>query len=383
MKKTIKMVIVATMILFIATPTMAQNSNAVIKKTRYVYFWDVTASLNTNGLKNLTFDYLKKHIGNNLENGHEVIVYPFNDDIKDSISDPDNIDALIEIGEQYLEEHRDSLKNNREMNGGKEKLGFGGHTNVCAATKKAEELFTDKEYNTIAILVTDGDNEYPYDYDINKKGMDPLDAKDGGRQALREGIKKAFDEAQKNENTLNVLIYVAFGNDNPYDGYDNERGDMEKTKKFKFFDPESKFDVKFPTVKATCEKKEGKNYHMCSRDHEFTIKFSCPDKLEKNLNVIIECYGKCLKKRYEFEGTVTVSDNDNDNDNANAITVRDLHIDESKFDGNNEGSFYVKITITNNIYDGKNLYYVVTPVSQELDVRVTKDFSGSIKVRLK
>jgi len=62
MKKTIKLVIVATMILFIATPTMAQNSNAVITKTRYVYFWDVTASLNANGLKDETFKYLKEHI---------------------------------------------------------------------------------------------------------------------------------------------------------------------------------------------------------------------------------------------------------------------------------------------------------------------------------
>lgn len=371
MKKTIKLVIVATMILFIATPTMAQNSYAVITKTRYVYFWDVTASLNHNGLKNRTFDYLKEHIDNNLENGHEVIVYPFNDDIKDSISDPDNI---IEIGEQYLKDHEESLIKNRKQNSGKEKLGYGGHTNVCAATKKAEELFTSKEYNTIAILVTDGDNEYPYDYDINKKGMDPLDPKVKGREELRKGIQKAIVVAQENEATLNVLIYVAFGNDNPYEGYGSERKDMEKTKKFKFFNPESEFDVKFPTVTAKCIERKGKNYHMCSRDHEFTIEFSCPDKLEENLNVIIECDGECLKEPREFKGTVS---------NNDAITVRVLHIDESKFDGNNESSFDVKITIENYIYDGKNLYYVVTPVSQELVVKVTKDFSGSIKVRLK
>jgi len=245
---------------------------------------------------------------------------------------------------------------------------------VCAATKKAEELFTSEGYNTIAILVTDGDNEYPYNYDINKKGMDPLDAKDECRQALREGIKEAIEVAQENKATLNVLIYVAFGNDNPYDGYGSERKDMEETKKFKFFDPESEFNVKFPTVTATCKKRKGKDYHMCSRDHKFTIEFSCPDTLEENLNVIIECDGKCLKERYEFERTVS---------NNDAITVTDLHIDESKFDGNNEGSFHVSIEITNYIYDGENLYYVITPVKQELDVKVTKDFSGSIKVRLK
>ena len=372
------MVIVATMILFIATPTMAQNSNAVIEKTRYVYFWDVTASLNTNGLKNRTFDYLKEHIDHNLENGHEVIVYPFNDDIKNangiSISNSKDIDTLIVKGGRHLDDHTESFKNNCAEYGKPGLLGFGGHTNVCAATKKAEELFTNEGYNTIAILVTDGDNEYPYDYDINKKGMDPLDAKDEGRQALREGIKEAIKVAQKNKKTLNVLIYVAFGNDNPYDGYDNERGDMEETKKFKFFDPESKFDVKFPTVKAKCEKKEGKNYHMCSRDDEFTIEFSCPDTLEENLEVSIVCEGECLEKPYEFKGTVS----------NNAISVEGLpDIDESKFDGNNEGSFHVSIEITNYIYDGENLYYVITPVKQELDVLVTKDFSGSIKVRLK
>lgn len=380
MKKTIKLVIVATMILFIATPTMAQNSDTVITKTRYVYFWDVTASLNNDGLKDLTFKYLKNYIKNNLDNGHEVIVYPFNDDIKNangiSISNSNDIDTLIGKGEQYLEDHKNSFIENKTKHRGKAKLGYGGHTNVCAATKKAGELFTSKEYNTIAILVTDGDNEYPYDYNINMKGiMDPLDAKIEGRKELRVGIEKAIKEAQNNEKTLNVLIYVAFGNDNPYEGYGDERKKREDTKKFKFFKPGSKFDVKFPTVTAKCKEREGKDYHMCSRDHEFIIEFSCPDTLEENLNVIIECDGECLKERREFEATVSNKDA--------TITVRDLHIDESKFDGNNEGSFDVKITITNNIYDGKNLYYVVTPVSQTLVVRVTKDFSGSIKVRLK
>ncbi len=379
MKKTIKMVIVATMILFIATPTMAQNSNAVITKTRYVYFWDVTASLNHNGLKDLTFNCIKKHIDHNLENGHEVIVYPFNDDIKNANGIPirrgtDDIDALIKTGEQYLEDHKNSFIENKTKHRGKAKLGYGGHTNVCAATKKAGELFTSEEYNTIAILVTDGDNEYPYNYNINMKGMDRLDAKTEGRKALREGIKKAIEEAQDNKATLNVLIYVAFGNDNPYEGCDSDRDKMEKTKKFKFFDPESEFDVKFPTVKAKCKEREGKNYHMCSRDDEFTIEFSCPDKLEEDLEVSIVCDGECLENRYKFDGTVS----------NNAIDVMNLpDIDESKFEGNNEGSFNVSIEIKNYIYDGKNLYYVVTPVSQELDVRVTKDFSGSIKVRLK
>lgn len=371
------MVIVATMILFIATPTMAQNSNAVITKTRYVYFWDVTASLNTHGLKNRTFDYLKEHIGNNLENGHEVVVYPFNDDIKEAISisnRKDDIDTLIKKGEEYLKKHKDSFDDNKKKHRGKATLGYGGHTNVCAATKKAGELFTNKKYNTIAILVTDGDNEYPYNYDINMKGMDPLDAKDEGRQALREGIKEAIEVAQNNEATLNVLIYVAFGNDNPYEGCDSDRDDMEKTQKFKFFKPGSKFDVKFPTVKATCIKREGKDYHMCSRDHEFKIEFSCHDKLEEDLEVSIKCYGGCLEKDYKFDGKVR----------NNTITVRDLpDIDEFKFNGNNEASFNVKIEIGNDIYNGENLYYVVTLVCQEPVVKVTKDFSGSIKVRLK
>ena len=379
MKKTIKLVIVATMILFIATPTMAQNSNDVITKTRYVYFWDVTASLNNDGLKDLTFKYLKNYIKNNLDNGHEVIVYPFNDDIKNangiSISNSNDIDTLIGKGEQYLEEHAKSFNNNCAKKGKPGKLGLGGHTNVCAATKKAEELFTSKKYNTIAILVTDGDNEYPYDYNINMKGiMDPLDAKIEGRKELRVGIEKAIKVAQENKKTLNVLIYVAFGNDNPYEGYDSEREDMEETKKFKFFKPGSKFDVKFPTVTAMCKKRKGKDYHMCSRDHEFTIEFTCHDKLEEDLEVSIECEGECLEKPYEFKGTVS----------NNAISVEGLpDIDESKFDGNNEGSFHVSIEITNYIYDGENLYYVITPVKQELDVLVTKDFSGSIKVRLK
>jgi hypothetical protein len=344
---------------------------------------------------NKTFGYMADDIERKIAAGYEVVVYPFNDDIISKIDDfsSNTRETYRQKGIKWAEEHI-GLINAQILSGGKNNivLELGGCTNIGAATKKAEELFKDTEYNNIVILITDGFNEYPY-YFVNTpyNKTKPLDPLKEGREALRECISKANRAAVKNNTTENRFIYVVFGNDNPYMDHDRnaekqavldlELEKLYKDKKTKIIYPEeSSIDIKFYdlSVEAVNLAKDGKRpFHMSARDGSFKLKIKgLSNNLKQDVKIRVTCYGdsldkSCLKNGV-FEKVYTAKDE---------VTVDGIVINQNS---NENITFKVDVKIVEgDVYDSNNLYYAVFMNDTTIDVTATKQFYGQIKVRMR
>lgn len=220
----------------IADVAVAQDAPS--NKTRYVYVWDVTASIkgkenSAKGLYKSMFDFFSRDVGNKPANA-EIVVVPFNDKVLESeirtfSKDQFNVDEMRILGDTLIERHRGAFRENP----GDAKINpepnpyKGGFTDIAAALYYVSENYFKGDCKTYYILLTDCGQEY-----VHEKGSDPyINLND--KPAAQKRLQNALTHINRTMHEHNSqLTYVLFDDDDPRDG----ASDSLETDRINFID---------------------------------------------------------------------------------------------------------------------------------------------------
>ncbi|MBO5017979.1 MAG: hypothetical protein J6C56_03850 [Alistipes sp.] len=236
MKRLFTLFVLICMAVGIADVAVAQDAPS--NKTRYVYVWDVTASIkgkenSAKGLYKSMFDFFSRDVGNKPANA-EIVVVPFNDKVLESeirtfSKDQFNVDEMRILGDTLIERHRGAFRENP----GDAKINpepnpyKGGFTDIAAALYYVSENYFKGDCKTYYILLTDCGQEY-----VHEKGSDPyINLND--KPAAQKRLQNALTHINRTMHEHNSqLTYVLFDDDDPRDG----ASDSLETDRINFID---------------------------------------------------------------------------------------------------------------------------------------------------
>ena len=376
MKRFYSLFLILCMAIGFADIAVAQeNQDSPAQKTRYVYLWDVTGSINK-GLYNTMFDFLKKDIvGKQSIEDTEIYVVPFNDKVVSSGNGNmifgfkvengqivtkrggKSISELKDYGWTSVDEH---LKAFRESE--KEGVFKGGYTDIASAVYFARDEYLNPEYNTIFILLTDGGQEYYNDKDYVRGGNED------SKTRLQQSILDLDGKMRGYSSGINMMFYVLFKGDNkaPYKNAENFMSQLSNTK---FIEA----DKSTPTIHfcpITASIVANKKGVISCRDDRFGVSFSKPDGFAWPNN---------------FNITFTCGDNVNQTSTLQSSSIQIKC--NSKFSVPKQQTICVPITLSTPkrwiIEERGSTYYVYWLATTKLDLKVTNDFSPTVRVKLK
>lgn len=361
MKRLYTLFLIMCMAIGVADVAVAQD--APTQKTRYVYLWDVTSSIDKN-LYEQMYDFLQKDVSMHNEEGTEMYIVPFNDKVIMSngselvfgykvqrgelvtTSGGKDFSQLHEYGWEMVGIHRKNFKDKSEP---------GGYTDIADAVNFARKKYLSDNYNTIFILLTDGGQEYYTNADYVDGGN--ADSK----KRLQDAIK-TLDSAMGNCNSINMLFYVNFKQDsnNPKNGLSNlaytEFIDADKSTPVIYFCP----------IKASLTAKKGT---ISSRDTQFGVRFDVPEgfTLPKDLKVTFND-GKYINYTADLKSSVDVALKSN-----------------AKFEVERDSTLTVPVRLSSEPKKVRNnsTIYVYWLDTEKLDLTVTNEFTPIVTVRLK
>lgn len=214
---------------------VAVAQDAPSNKTRYVYVWDVTASIigKENSAKRLyksMFDFFSRDVGNKPANA-EIVIVPFNDkvlvdQIKTLRKDQFDEEEMRILGDTLMARHRTAYNKNDKSN---PKPDTGGYTDIAAALYYVSNYYFTGDCKTYYILLTDCGQEY-----IHEEGDSPrIGTDDEDKPAAQRRLQNALtyiNETMRKHNSQ--LTYVLFDDDDPRDG----ASDSLQTDRINFID---------------------------------------------------------------------------------------------------------------------------------------------------
>lgn len=236
MKRLFTLFVLMCMAVGIADVAVAQDAPS--NKTRYVYVWDVTASIkgkenSAKGLYKSMFDFFSRDVGNKPANA-EIVVVPFNDKVLESeirtfSKAQFNVDEMRILGDTLIERHRKAFRGNP----GDAKINpepnpyKGGFTDIAAALYYVSENYFKGDCKTYYILLTDCGQEY-----VHEEGSDPyINLKN--KPAAQKRLQNALTHINRTMHEHNSqLTYVLFDDDDPRDG----ASDSLETDRINFID---------------------------------------------------------------------------------------------------------------------------------------------------
>lgn len=138
-----------TLLVLLAAGVMTPlGVNAQVVQSKQIYLWDVTLSMEYNGIWSDVKVLLKKSLAEIRDQDTEVIIIPFQDDVfepqRARVGSPTDLEALYRWIDNY------------EIPKGKH------NTNICRAMERAEDFILGENIDVV-ILMTDGDHEPPVD----------------------------------------------------------------------------------------------------------------------------------------------------------------------------------------------------------------------------
>lgn len=344
----------------VADVAVAQES-APAQKTRYVYLWDVTGSINKS-LYTQMFDFLKKDVERHNVEGTEVYIVPFNDKVVEVSGNPVIFKFKVENGRLVTKQGGKSFGELQDY--GWEKIGdhleeFNdkqtreGYTDIADAVYFAQDNYLDNNYNTIFILLTDGGQEYYSKDEYISNGN--ADSKARLQKAITE-----LDRSMKGYSSINMLFYVNFKKDdkNPKDGLS---GKVENTE---FIDADKSTPVIYfcPITASIAVEK------ISCRDNFFYVNFSKPEGFAwpDDFSITFTGGGKIKQTSKLQSGSIRVECNGGFKVPQNETISVPVSLSSNPKRDKKSSTFYV--------------YWLETRV---LDLKVTNDFTPSITVRLK
>ncbi len=348
----------------IADVAVAQDAPS--NKTRYVYVWDVTASIkgkenSAKGLYKSMFDFFSRDVGNKPANA-EIVVVPFNDKVLESeirtfSKDQFNVDEMRILGDTLIERHREAFRENP----GDAKINpkpdpyKGGFTDIAAALYYVSENYFKGDCKTYYILLTDCGQEY-----VHEKGSDPyINLND--KPAAQKRLQNALTHINRTMHEHNSqLTYVLFDDDDPRDG----ASDSLETDRINFIDASdvSKNHI-FCDISASVDFEV-----MSSRDVSYEIELDITDgySLPRGMQLVV---------------------NDGKGEQKVAVTGDKVEIpckNRYKVSGENEQiSLQLEAILPGDngeVEDGANVYHY-SFVTSSLRFEVANNFMPSISVK--
>ena len=138
----------ALLFFLVGIGTGPQVASAQVAQSKQIYLWDVTLSMEYNGIWSDVKVLLKKSLAEIRDQDTEVIIIPFQDDVFETkrarVGNPTDLEALYRWIDNY------------EIPKGKH------NTNICRAMERAEDFILGENIDVV-ILMTDGDHEPPVD----------------------------------------------------------------------------------------------------------------------------------------------------------------------------------------------------------------------------
>lgn len=308
MKRLFTLFVLMCMAVGIADVAVAQD--APTTKIRYVYLWDVTASIKPagkekpvvdEGLYGRIYGYLRQDVESKPD-GTEIIIVPFNDaaltPIKFKVTNGKIVaqsgrqwGELAQYGCEQVGEHYEKWYDNQV----KKDPNKGGFTDIAKSLDYVRCNYVDSNYNNIFILLTDGGQEYVADDDIRTKG-------DAARQRLQSAIEE-FDMAMRQQSSTNRLFYVITVEDQHSPHKHQNEMDLQYTH---FIDASvGSVNLHFCPISAELDMKKDV---ISSRNKSFNIKLSTKEGYELlsgiKLNVVDNVGAQTVEVR---NGVATVN----------------------------------------------------------------------------
>lgn len=357
---------------------MAQD---VAQKTRYVYLWDLTGSIDSgtnreNDLYGKMFRYMDTDIRQKAS-GTEIVIIPFNDGVLDVLKYTVINSNDIRAGKGSIEIEFNDLKDYGFETVKRHKRN--GHTDIADAINHAQNTYVSDGYNTIFILLTDGGQEY---YSVNggknfiniKKEKDE-ELKQKVRERLETSLCNIDTEISGTDKSFNHVYYVEFVADKNFDA---DKVDRE-TSHITFINANNGF-VNLHLCEITPEIAADNNTISC-RDRDFEIHLKTngdASKLAQHVNVKVYEDQKSLKhkgiSRQQNDFCIELLNPGFNSENECKFNY-ELSIDDIKDDGNRS----LRVDDGNDIY----IYWFNKDNRCKLELTVTRAFKPMISVKLK
>lgn len=350
--------------------------HAESSRSRNVYVWDVTASINDNMYKSM-IDYLFKDIENQ-RRGIEIVIIPFNDFackddiIKFTIGDEsyttqnsngtwamtsDFKSQIRSKGNSLIQKHSETYHKNKNSDT------TIGYTNIASSLRYAKENYLKDDVHTNFILLTDGDQEY---YRGDNKALNY--GNDETREYLYETIREWDDKAKGIETSDNWLYYVisAQGVTDPRKGHEGEEFNnvsFINADEFSKGYARYRLEVKEEVVETT------------SRDKSFTIAFVQDYALAASIDD--------LKKSVGDEGNISIEvKGEGINHRANLDLKNFMITVPCKFLPNEEKEVELTLSISNAEYLDKTGRVKVKLKPEKITLRVVNTFKPKITISI-
>lgn len=378
MKRFFFILFAALMAVNLTDSAMAQD---VAQKTRYVYLWDLTGSIDSgtnreNDLYGKMFRYMDTDIRQKAS-GTEIVIIPFNDGVLDVLKYTVINSNDIRAGKGSIEIEFNDLKDYGFETVKRHKRN--GHTDIADAINHAQNTYVSDGYNTIFILLTDGGQEY---YSVNggknfiniKKEKDE-ELKQKVRERLETSLCNIDTEISGTDKSFNHVYYVEFVADKNFDA---DKVDRE-TSHITFINANNGF-VNLHLCEITPEIAADNNTISC-RDRDFEIHLKTngdASKLAQHVNVKVYEDQKSLKhkgiSRQQNDFCIELLNPGFNSENECKFNY-ELSIDDIKDDGNRS----LRVDDGNDIY----IYWFNKDNRCKLELTVTRAFKPMISVKLK